>query len=190
MKKSDFEKRVVMAVEFECEDGHRIWKEVVGVANLDAFIEENLKHGFYLSDIDYCTRQDDDIRVFLDNAWEKFRESSEFGSLDATIDSMLEPDEPKKVWSEAEIKELIQTNDKVLYKALKKLYECQTEDEKAGRHTNEQNGMGFNKFDAEFLSSVSEFLIKTGFLTDKQKVVVRKKMVKYNKQLTRLANAC
>ena len=94
----------------------------------------------------------------------------------------------KKIWSESEIKELVQTNDKVLYRALKRLYDCQTADEKASKHTNEHNGRGFNSIDADFLSSLAEFLIKNGFLTEKQKFYARKKLVKYNKQLTRLAN--
>ena len=95
----------------------------------------------------------------------------------------------KKVWEEQEIKDLVQTNDRVLYGALKQLYACQTADEQAAGCTREYNGKGFNGADSTFLSSVSEFLIKRGFLTDKQKVIVRKKLVKYTKQLTRLANA-
>ena len=93
-----------------------------------------------------------------------------------------------KVWNEQEIKDFIQTNDKALYGALKKLYACQTADEQKCSETKEHNGVGFNGIDAKFLSSVSEFLIKNGFLTSKQKVITRKKLVKYNKQLTRLAN--
>lgn len=94
-----------------------------------------------------------------------------------------------KVWSEQEVKELIQTNDKVLYGALKKLYVEQTKDEQRVGETTEYNGVGFNGADSKFLSSVSKFLIKRGFLTDKQKACVRKRLVKYNKQLTKLANA-
>ena len=92
-------------------------------------------------------------------------------------------------WTVDEIKELIQTNDKVLYGALKKLYAEQTADEQHVGETREHNGVGFNGIDSKFLSSVSEFLIKRGFLTDKQKYITRKKLVKYSKQLTRLANA-
>ena len=97
--------------------------------------------------------------------------------------------EQKKVWTEDEIKELVQKNDTVLYGALKKLYGLQTADEKKAGATKHYNGVGFNGADSKFLSSVSEFLIRKGFLTDKQKVVTRKKIAKYTKQLTRLANA-
>lgn len=94
----------------------------------------------------------------------------------------------KRVWTEDEIKNLIQTNDKVLYGALKNLYACQTSDEQVMGTTKENNGAGFNGLDAPILSSFCEFLNKTGFLTPKQKVIARKKLVKYNKQLTKLAN--
>ena len=94
-----------------------------------------------------------------------------------------------RIWTEEEIKNLIQTNDKVLYGALRKLYACQTTEEQATKSTEIHNGIGFNGIDAPIMSSFAEFLNKTGFLTDKQKVIARKKLVKYNKQLTRLANS-
>ena len=96
----------------------------------------------------------------------------------------VEEDEekPKHIWKEDEIKRLVQSNDKVLYGALKQLYNCQTMDEKDYAQTTHANGAGFNALDADFLTSVSKFLIKNGFLTEKQKVIVRKKLVKYNKQ--------
>ena len=95
----------------------------------------------------------------------------------------------KRIWTEEEIKNLVQTNDKVLYGALRNLYACQTADEQNSQETREVNGMGFNGVDANILSSFCEFLNKTGFLTEKQKIIARKKLVKYNKQLTKLANA-
>ena len=95
---------------------------------------------------------------------------------------------PKKVWTEAQIAELIQTNDTVLYRALKKLYSEQTADEQDMGETKERNGRGFNGADSRFLSSVSEFLNRNGFLTTKQKSATRRMLVKYTKQLTRLAN--
>lgn len=94
-----------------------------------------------------------------------------------------------RIWTEEEIRTLVQTNDKVLYGALKMLYAEQTADEQASSHTKHRNGAGFNSIDAGFLTSVAQFLLRTGFLTDKQKVATRKKLIKYNKQLTKLANA-
>ena len=94
-----------------------------------------------------------------------------------------------RTWTAEEIKTLVQENDKVLYGALKQLYACQTADERACGDTREHNGMGFNGVDAPILSSFCEFLNRTGFLTPKQKVIARKKLVKYTKQLVKLANA-
>lgn len=100
----------------------------------------------------------------------------------------LEEDGSKRVWTEDEIKQLIQTNDKVLYGALKHLYACQTEDEKSAEYTKHRNGRGFNGRDSNFLTSVCKQLISKGSLSQKQKEVCRRMLVKYNKQLTRLAN--
>ena len=94
----------------------------------------------------------------------------------------------KRVWKQEEIKQLIQVNDKMLYRSLQILYSFQTADEKSYKDTTEKNGKGFNSVDAQFLSSCADFLIKNGFLTDKQKTIVRKKLIKYTKQLTEVAN--
>lgn len=94
----------------------------------------------------------------------------------------------KRIWTEDEIRDYVQTNDKVLYGAIKKLYNEQTEDEKEAGQTKHYNNVGFNGADSKFMSSVAEFLIRRGYLTDKQKFAARKRMVKYTKQLTRLAN--
>lgn len=85
----------------------------------------------------------------------------------------VEPAPPKKVWREDQINYFIQTNDDQLYKALNQLYSRDL----------------FKKEDKDFLVSVSQFLIKTGHLTDKQKAVVRKKLTNYTKQLTDIANS-
>lgn len=95
---------------------------------------------------------------------------------------------PKRIWTTDDIKRLLQTNDTMLYRSLKILYSYQTADEKSIKDTKIENGVGFNSVDAHFLSSCAEFLTKNGFLTVKQKVIVRKKMIKYTKQLTKLAN--
>ena len=126
----------------------------------------------------------------LQEFWNELYDYGEFITLDDFYPIYVERhSKQKRVWSEEEIKDLIQTNDKVLYGALKKLYACQTADEQISGETKEQNGVGFNGVDAPILTSFCEFLNKTGFLTPKQKNLARKKLVKYNKQLTKLANA-
>ena len=142
------------------------------------------KFDIEVSMVPTCNRPIDEIREEL-TKWLKWKSNI----------AVAEPEEQnhksstKRVWTEEEIKSLVQTNDKVLYGALKNLYACQTADEQCDFNTKHQNGAGFNALDAEFLTCVAQFLEKHGFLTDKQKLITRKKLVKYNKQLTRLANA-
>ena len=93
-----------------------------------------------------------------------------------------------KTWTVEEIKELLETNDTMLYRSLNILYKHQTDAEKIGKQTYEANGRGFNKYDAEFMSSICESLNKWGRLTDKQKFYARKRIMKYVKQLTKIAN--
>jgi len=45
------------------------------------------------------------------------------------------------------------------------------------------NGMGFSGIDAKILTSIADWYIKTGFMSEKQAVLVAKKMKKYHKQL-------
>lgn len=92
-------------------------------------------------------------------------------------------------WTKEQMKEFVQNNDKVLYGALLALYDCQTADEQSSGYTQCFNNVGFNGCDSHFLSSVAESLKRYGKLTDKQKVITRKKLMKYMGQITNLANA-
>lgn len=94
-----------------------------------------------------------------------------------------------KVWTEDEIKNLLQTDTKFLCRALKRLYERQTVEEKSSKDTHVVNGRGFNKIDAELLSGICEWGMAHGKLTDKQVEIVRKRIMKYAKQLASIANA-
>lgn len=123
------------------------------------------------------------------NCGEKTADKLEAWLNDNGVEVEAEEKPAKRIWTEEEIKNLIQTNDKVLYGALKMLYNEQTADEQDSGETKHNNGVGFNGADSRIMSSFAEFLLKTGFLTGKQKAIARKKLVKYNKQLTRLANA-
>jgi len=187
MTREFFDNNAIMVVEVEYEDGGR-FRNIMKGSEVKAYID-NLSSDEYVSDIDYCARQDNrEIAEILDKAWKLLSDKSyNFKSLEDAINSLM--DNPKKVWTEEEIKNLIQTNDKVLYGALKKLYVQQTANEQVSSETKERNGKGFNSVDAHFLTSVTQFYLRTGYLTAKQKFYARKKLIKYNKQLTRLANA-
>lgn len=93
-----------------------------------------------------------------------------------------------KTWTVEEIKNLMATNDKFIGMAVVQIYNCQTESEKYCKETEENNGVGFNGVDANILSSFAEFYKERGYLSQKQMQIARKKMVKYAKQVTKLAN--
>lgn len=72
-------------------------------------------------------------------------------------------------------------------RAVYALFERQTREEQNADMTVHHNGVGFSGCDAEILSSFAKFWKKTGFLTPKQAVIARKKLVKYRKQLAEIA---
>ena len=94
----------------------------------------------------------------------------------------------KKIWKKEEIKEMLQTNDNAVIRGIVVIYSLQTEDEKKVGKTIEHNGVGFSGFDAEFMSSLAKFILKRGYLTDKQLEYGRRKIMKYAGQLTKVAN--
>ena len=137
-------------------------------------------------DFDLCAEQPEHLKEFYD----KYFEHEGFITVQEYYNQYYKPAaKQRRVWTQDEIKDLVQTNDKVLYGALRKLYDCQTSDEIADGTASHRNGAGFNGIDAGILTSFCEFLNRTGFLTPKQKAVARKKMIKYTRQLTMLANA-
>ena len=94
-----------------------------------------------------------------------------------------------KQWTVDEIKILLAVYDKMVCESLVQIYNCQTEDEKLYKETSHDNGIGFNAFDSKILSSFVEFYLEHGYLTRNQLEVARRKLVKYSKQITKLANA-
>lgn len=93
-----------------------------------------------------------------------------------------------KVWTKEEIKEKLSTDDRWLLRGLLALYKKQTNEEKAYRVTKEHNNVGFNAADADFLSGMARILVEGKTLTNNQIAAVRKSMLKYSGQLTRIAN--
>ena len=94
----------------------------------------------------------------------------------------------KKVWDVESMKVVLERNDDQVGKALVKLYEYQTAEEQRSENTCETNGVGFNRIDAELLSSFARAYQKYGRLTEKQLCAARKRIMKYIKQLVRIAN--
>ena len=68
-----------------------------------------------------------------------------------------------RTWTQDEIKNLVQTNDRVLYGALRQLYACQTADEIAEGAANHRNGAGFNGIMPRYLQVFASSSIEQDF---------------------------
>lgn len=85
------------------------------------------------------------------------------------------------------LKKQITTNPKQSIKAMLRIFEYQTEDERKNGSVYEYNGVGFAGTDAELLTSFCNFYNQHGYLSDMQINILTKKIAKYAGQLTRLA---
>ena len=95
----------------------------------------------------------------------------------------------RKKYTKDEIVTQIQNNRAWAVRALMAIYERQTADEQVAETNHIHNGAGFTSFDAPILTSMAKFYEQKHFLTDKQLGVVRKRIVRYHRQLFELANA-
>ena len=86
------------------------------------------------------------------------------------------------------IQEKIQTNDEWLIRALQAIFNKQTADEKMVEETRHHNKVGFTGADGNILTSMAKFYNSKKYLSPKQIFLVRKRMVKYSKQLAKIAN--
>ena len=96
-------------------------------------------------------------------------------------------------WLPTEIRAKLETDNVWLERAVIVIWERQTRDEQESHATNHENGMGFTGCDADFLTSMAEWINRGRRplgerLTEKQRVVTRKKMLKYAGQLAKVAN--
>lgn len=85
-----------------------------------------------------------------------------------------------------EWKRNIQQNDKWALRAFLRIWKEQTEEEKQTGTAENENKVGFSKYDARIASSFFSGYSKYGSLTPKQYVTLKKIMPKYAGQLYRL----
>lgn len=85
------------------------------------------------------------------------------------------------------IKEQITSSDNSAIRAMLRIYEYQTADEKQEGVTAYHNGVGFTSNDADILTSFSKQVLSHRILSQKQVAVVRKLIGKYSAQLLRHA---
>ncbi len=92
-------------------------------------------------------------------------------------------------WKKEEIRDMLVKSDKALIRGLLRIHSFQTPEEQNAGVTVEDNGLGFNAFDAEFLTDMAIFHKHNGFIPDEKVPQVRKRMLKYAAQLAKIANA-
>lgn len=93
-----------------------------------------------------------------------------------------------KTWTCDEIVDLLTNKDVFVINSLIMLYSKQTEQEKEGKSTKEENGVGFNQYDSKALTDIYDKMVKYGKITMGQLELVRKKIIKYRNQLVKIAN--
>ena len=88
-----------------------------------------------------------------------------------------------ETWNKERIVDLLKSNDKAVERAILRIYNFQTDEEKYVGATKTVNGKGFNKMDVELLSSFAVQLRRGHNLSDKQMFIARIKIQKYAGQL-------
>lgn len=116
----------------------------------------------------------------------KMRNSYQFNK--EYVDSIFSDKINSRVYKPSEIRSLIQNNDEMVVKSLLKLYSFQTEEEKYTNDSIFNNGIGFNGCDANFLTEIAKQCVHKNYITFQQVIYVRKKILKYANQLTKIAN--
>lgn len=91
-------------------------------------------------------------------------------------------------WTKDRIKNLLETSDVAVCRALLVLHNRQTSDEQQAQETRHVNSRGFSAFDAEILSSFAVQYRTRGTLSSKQLEIARRKVLRYTRQLTEEAN--
>jgi hypothetical protein len=81
------------------------------------------------------------------------------------------------------IKLLLSTNDEAVKRAIAAITARQTSQEVRAQATIDRNGRGWNGLDAKFMTSLAAQLLVNNWLSPRQLVVARRKLMKYAGQL-------
>jgi hypothetical protein len=95
---------------------------------------------------------------------------------------------PKYKWNKDNIRELLEQSNKAVLRGILVIHSLQTDSEQASHTTHIYNGVGWTGYDAEFMSSLADQIRDKGFLTEKQMVYARKRILRYAGQLAKVAN--
>lgn len=88
----------------------------------------------------------------------------------------------QRAWKE-ELQKLLCRSDRAVESALVRIYDFQTPLEKAADMSVQENGYGFNRVDAQFLSQYASMVKMGHHLTRDEVCIVRARILKYWKQL-------
>lgn len=91
-----------------------------------------------------------------------------------------------KQWK-AYIQGLLKENDEAVKQALVRLYNCQEQDEMRDKKSVHENGVGFNKVDAYYLSKSAEKILRGKQLSESELNACRWSIMKYWQQLTEMS---
>lgn len=94
-----------------------------------------------------------------------------------------------KADAKRKIQALIDRNDEAVCRGILAIYAYQTAEEQSMGVTVSDNGVGFNGCDAEILTSFAKQFKARGFLSRKQVALGRKKIRRYWRQLSVIAEA-
>lgn len=99
------------------------------------------------------------------------------------------PNEKKTTWTKQEIKELLESSDSAVERAILALYKRQTNQERVSHASVVKNGAGFNSHDAGYFTKLARTLRKrNAHLTKKDFYRARPRIMKYSRQLMKIAN--
>ena len=86
-------------------------------------------------------------------------------------------------WTRSMVLDAVDSNYSALRDAVVDIHDMQTNDEQNTMATSELNGMGFNRADAEFGSSIALQILAGHILSERQLITCRKMMHKYASQV-------
>jgi hypothetical protein len=94
----------------------------------------------------------------------------------------------KRVWTVNEVKENLLKSDIWLHRSILAIYNLQAESEKSTESTHLLNKVGFSAFDAKRMSYYAKWIKSDHKLSGRHRDLARAKMLRYSKQLTKIAN--
>jgi capsular polysaccharide biosynthesis protein len=92
-------------------------------------------------------------------------------------------------WNKERIQGLLEAKTEAVTRACVAIYNLQTSDEAAGHYTRQRNNVGFSQYDAGFCTDMAKKILRGDSLSVKQVYSLRKRMMRYHRQLVEIANA-